>query len=249
MIRTLRIYDPILQKVRIGNNWDGGYVVALQSLGRSAALFSYGVGTDISFEKAYVDATNRTAYCYDHTISDIGIEDKYKYKLFYHKEGISGIPTENCDNFINHYKKMGLTDRVLFKADTEGAEYEFILNTDISELAKITTGLVFEFHYLQDPNRQKQFFECMHKLNEHFYLCHVHGNNYSQNFAYDEPIPNSEYVRQYLLPEVIELTFVNKDLVREPIIDKRVYPNEYLDRKNDLGRLELDLSFLNLINQ
>ena len=69
-----------------------------------------------------------------------------------------------------------MTERVMFKADVEGAEFEFLLNTDIAELARITTGLVFEFHYLQDPTRQKDTFECLKRLNEHFLLCHVHGN-------------------------------------------------------------------------
>jgi hypothetical protein len=246
MINVFRLYDPILQKVRIGNNWDGGYVVALQSLGRSSALFSYGVGTDISFEKAYVDATNREAFCFDHTIENFVVDEPYQNKITYLKEGISGIKTDVTNNFIEHYKERGMTERVLFKADVEGAEIEFILNTDISELARITTGLVFEFHYLQDPTRREETFECLKKLNEHFLLCHVHGNNYANNFVYDEVQPNS-YIKSYSVPEVIELTFVNKDLVPYVKVDTKSYPSEFLDRKNELSKPELDLSFLKLI--
>jgi hypothetical protein len=245
MIKLLRMYDPILQKVRVGNFWDGGYVLALQSLGRSSALFSYGVGTDISFEKAYVDATNKYAFCFDHTIQNIDIPVKYAHKLIYTKEGISGVTQQNTKNFIQHYQERGFSDRVLFKCDVEGAEYEFLENTDIEKLASITTGLIFEFHYLEDPAKRERFFNCVEKLNQYYYLCHVHGNNYSSNFVYEEI--DGEYKKQYSVPNVIELSFVNKDLVSDSILDKKNYPCDYLDRKNDLSKLELDLSFLKVI--
>jgi len=247
MINSLKLYDPILQKVRIGNLWDGGYVVALQSIGKSVSLFSYGVGNDISFEKAYVDATGNKAFCYDHTIEGIEIDENYKNNIIYTKEGISSFKTDNMDNFLSHYEQSGITDRVLFKADVEGAECEYILNTDIQKLSEVTTGLVFEFHWLQDPTRQKEFFECINKLNEYYYLIHVHGNNYANNFAYEEIVPNTNYIKQYSLPEVIELSFVNKDLVPYIKEDKKHYPCSFLDRGNDLSRPDSDLSFLNLI--
>lgn len=245
MIQLLKLYDPILQKVRLGNPWDGGYVVALQSVGRSTALFSYGVGTDISFEKSYVDATGKKAFCYDHTIEGIGIDEKYANNIVYTKEGISAFKSDDMENFLSHYKNSGIDGRVLFKADVEGAEYDYILNTDISELARVTTGLVFEFHYLQDPTKNQMFWDCARKLNEHFYLCHVHGNNYANNFVYEEK--QDPYIRQYSIPEVIELTYVNKDLVEHPKYDTTSYPSEFLDRRNNLSKEELDLTFLKLI--
>jgi hypothetical protein len=246
MINLLRLYDPILQKVRIGNFWDGGYVVASQSLCRSSALFSYGVGNDISFEKSYVDATGRMAYCFDHSIEGVAIEDNYKANLIYTKEGLSGVKAENMNNFLEHYKERNASDRVLFKCDIEGAEYEFILNTDIAEMSKITTGLIFEFHHLSDPVSREKFFQSMAKLNEHYLLCHVHGNNYANNFVYEEALPNN-YIKLYSIPNVIEFTFINKDLVPYTKVDNKVYPCSYLDRKNDLSRNELDLSFINLL--
>lgn len=246
MINVFKLYDPILQKVRIGNPHDGGYVVALQSIARSSALFSYGVGTDISFEKAYVDATGKQAFCFDHTIDNFVVDQAYQNKITYLKEGISGIKADNTNNFLEHYKERGMTERVMFKADVEGAEFEFILNTDIAELARVTTGLVFEFHYLQDPTRQKDTFECLKRLNEHFLLCHVHGNNYANNFIYEE-IQLNNYIKTYSVPEVIELTFVNKDLVPYIAEDKKSYPCSFLDRCNNLSKPDLDLTFLKLI--
>lgn len=247
MIKLLKLYDANLQKVRLGNMYDGGYVVALQSIGNSSACFSYGVGTDISFEKSYVQATGNKAYCYDHTIENIHIEEKYKTSIIYTKEGISATPQAETDNFLNHYKKQNISGRVLFKADVEGAEYEFILNSDIAEIANITTGLVFEFHTIQDPSNREKFFACVEKLNKYYYLCHVHGNNYAKNFVYEELQQNGTLVKEYSIPEVIELTFVNKDLVEAEVYDTRSYPCDFLDRKNELSKQELNLDFLRII--
>lgn len=251
MITYFKLYDPILQKVRLGNFWDGGYVLPIQCIARSKALVSYGVGTDISFERDYIEATGNHAYCYDHTSfyneSTISIEDRYRNNIHFYKQGLSSNKTIDTDNFFEHYKQLGLTDRVLFKADIEGAETEYLLNTDIAELSKLTTGLVFEFHYYSDPTARQKLFECMRRLNEYYYLCHIHGNNYRPSFVYDEQVPNTNYIKQYSIPDVIEVTYVNKDLVRMTKYDNNTYPNVYLDRKNDLSKDECDLNFLKLI--
>lgn len=251
MIEHFKLYDVGLQKVRLGNYWDGGYVLPIQALCKSEALFTYGVGVDISFEKDFVDATGKHAYCYDHTeffdISKIPFADKYTDNIHFHSVGLSSKKTSNTDSFFAHYKQHNMTGRVLFKADIEGAETEYILNTDLLELSKITTGLIFEFHYFVDPNARQRLFECMRLLNDYFYLCHVHGNNYSSNFVYDEPVPNSQYIKQYYLPNILEVTYVNKSLVKQVKSDILPYPCPYLDRKNDLSKPECDLSFLRFI--
>ena len=47
MIEQLKLYDIKSPKVRLGNEWDGGYVTSQLILDSSEALFSYGVGSDI----------------------------------------------------------------------------------------------------------------------------------------------------------------------------------------------------------
>jgi hypothetical protein len=247
MIKSLKLYDPLLQKVRLGDPCDGGYVVALQMITRSTNCYSYGVGTNISFEKDYADATGNPVYCFDHTIENIHIDEKYKFNIVYTKQGLSATKTDVTDNFLQHYENNNTSGRVLFKADIEGSEYEYILNTDIKKLASITTGLVFEFHYLQSSENQTKFFECVNKLNEYYYLCHVHGNNFANNFVYEEIQPNTNYIKQYSVPEVIELTFINKDLVTNQVYDNKLYPCSFLDRRNDSLKQDLDLGFLRLI--
>ena len=79
-------------------------------------------------------------------------------------------------------------------------------------------------------------------INEHFLLCHIHGNNYGGNFEYIQKD------KTYTMPHFLEITFINKNLVKEYDVDKKSFPDAYLDRKNDWSRKEYDLEFLKDIN-
>ena len=261
MIKELELFSPLLQKVRLGNPCDGGYVVALQAICKSEALFSYGVGTDISMELDYTEATNKKVFLFDHTINPIQIPDHAKDKMEFFQEGLSSSKQEKTDNFFSHYFKHfecswnsiteSFSDKVLFKCDIEGAEYDFLLNTDLKKMSEITTGLLFEFHNLRDTITRDKFFKCLHEINKYFYLCHVHGNNYGCNFDYFEERYcsqlNKNYIEKFSLPSDIELSFVNKSIVKGALKDYKKYPCEFLDKQNNIWNLDSDLTFLNNI--
>jgi hypothetical protein len=261
MIKELVVFNPKLPKIRLGYPWDGGYVMAIQSLCRSEALFSYGVGTDVSLETDYVEATNKQAYSFDHTIDSIQAEERVKKNINFIKEGLSAFKTDQTDNFLSHYQKWlenqphwkreTSSNRVLFKCDIEGNEYDYLLNTDIKKLSEITTGLLFEFHSLKDDLTREKFFQCLKEINKYFYLCHFHGNNYSDNFNYFEERfseeLNKNYIEKFSIPDAVELSFVNKDIVNVAYRDNRKYPCEFLDRKNNPSKEDSDLSFLQKI--
>jgi|APGre2960657404_1045060.scaffolds.fasta_scaffold15393_3 hypothetical protein len=260
MIEQLKLYDPRFPKVRLGNPCDGGYVVPLQALCQSACLFSYGVGNDISLEIDYVEATNKKAFSFDHTC-DFKTPAQYENKIIYFPEGLSGNKTEKTDNFANHYNKYfnptwdqhanTFFDKVLLKIDVEGNEYEYLARSDIQHLSKITTGLLIEFHGLSDKTTRSMFFDCMSLLNQYFYLCHVHGNNNSDNFYYSERIfdkeLNDEYIQKFFIPDSFELSFVSKEILSNAQFDPKKYPCPFLDRVNNILRPEANLDFLNQI--
>jgi hypothetical protein len=261
MIKELELFSPLLQKVRLGNPCDGGYVSALQAICKSESLFSYGVGTDISMELDYIEATNKKAFLFDHTIDTIQIPEHAKDKMEFFKEGLSSSKQEKTDSFLSHYEKhfesewdsrtQSFSDKVLFKCDIEGAEYEFLLNTDLKKMSDITTGLLFEFHSLTDPNIRDKFFKCLHEINKYFYLCHIHGNNYGRNFDYFEERHCSQldknYIEKFSLPSDIELSFVNKSIVKGALKDYKKYPCQFLDKQNNIWNPDSDLTFLHNI--
>ena len=230
MINQLKIYN-VGEKIRIGNTYDGGYVISKQMLEDSECLFSYGINNEISFDEDYIRHTGKKVYGYDHTIN--GVQTQYPNLFKWYKKGLSGTPRSNTDNFINHYKQLGISGRVLLKVDVEECEYEWLQNTDLQELAKITTGLVLEMHEIHREDVTDKFINCLTELNKHFYLCHVHGNNYGPTFNY----------QGCNVPIVAELTFIPKDIVKEVSDSTEIFPTK-LDNPNDSSIPDINLDFI-----
>lgn len=240
MIKLLKIYD-VGEKIRVGNINDGGYVLPKILIEKSNSLFSYGISNDISFDEHYIELTDykNKVYGYDHTIDSV--ETKYKNNFILKKEGISSTKEEYTNNFIEHYNQLNINSRSLLKIDVEGAEYEYFNGTDVSELKDKVTGIVVEFHSLSITEYRNNFFEIVKKLNDYFYICHVHGNNCSSSFEYFEK------ENKYIIPNVIEITFVLKELVQDVKSDKTNYPSN-LDSPNANDAIDYDLSFLTYVD-
>ena len=56
--------------IRLGNNYDGGYLIPQSIIKKTKLLLSFGLGTDWSFEKNFKNINkNLKINCYDHTIN------------------------------------------------------------------------------------------------------------------------------------------------------------------------------------
>lgn len=244
MIEQLTIYTTRIPKVRIGPPSDGGYVVNLESLCKSSALFSYGVGGNISFEIDYVKATGKKAFCFDHTINPIYIPFDFEKNITHFLEGISCEKQEKTDTFFAHYDKYfekhfgqeenSSENKVLLKIDIEGNEYEVLSKMNMEKLSEIANGLIIEFHDLQSPQYRATFFDLLTRINKYFYLTHLHGNNFFGNFDFFEkrfaPEINEWYIEKFSMPRLLELSFLNKQASSYIEVDTREYPmQETLD--------------------
>lgn len=247
MLEQLKIYDVKSPKVRLGNEWDGGYVLPELMLNESKALFTYGVGNDVSFEVDYINKTNNNVYLFDHTIDKITVSLDSLKSMVFKKEGLSYEKTEKLDTFFNHYNENKIDGRVLLKIDIEGDEFQYFLKTDIEKLSKLVTGIVVEFHPTEIKVNINNFFEALEKLNKYFYNCHIHANNYGGTVKHVSDGMNIN------LPHIIEMTFINKEIFlnynngSEPNLDMGDFPTIH-DRKNDLNRPDISLEFLKDIN-
>jgi len=241
-LKELKIYDVKTPKIRLGNPWDGGYVLPVSIAAQSEALVSYGVGTDIAFEKDYCSIFDRKSYCFDHTVEEPFIPDEYKDYISFKNEGLSIKKEELTDHFFAHYEQLGATKKVLLKIDAEGIELDFFLNTDIEKLASITTGMIVEFHCVHLEEWRNKMFEGLSKVNKKFLICHNHANNYGKTFTYVD-----ENTHEYELPEFFEITFINKELVRDFSLDMSDYPQP-IDIPNDTNKPEISLDFFKRIN-
>ena len=116
-------------------------------------------------------------------------------QLKFHKEGIGPVKTGNCDNYLAHLKANHDEHRkVLLKIDVEGAEYDWLLQTDIAEVSRTAICIAFEFHWLD--TKGDAFIRCVEKLKAHYHIVHLHGNNAGGMVGW--------------VPRVPELTFVHK---------------------------------------
>lgn len=198
---------------RLGNpTGDGGYAVPYNVMKQSDILYSYGVGDNSTFENHYTSITGKPAHLYDHTVE--GSQSGYGNHTF-HKEGLSGLDEGITNNFLYHLKENGDESKnVLLKIDVEGAEYEWIRNTDINELSKRVSCLVIEFH-----NANTYMSGSLDRILDKYNVAHWHCNNFGGIINH--------------FPEVPEITFLSKSIpVGEYVKDKQ-YPIIDLDIPNN----------------
>jgi hypothetical protein len=116
--------------------------------------------------------------------------------------------------------------------DIEGGEWDWLESLERDELNRITQ-MTIELHFFfnsKKKNLNEEFVErlkIIEKLNEQFFLMHVHGNNNSNLFKYGVE----------LYPSVIECTYVNKKCFKNNpnffvIRNIRSFPDE-LDEANN----------------
>jgi hypothetical protein len=218
-----RPFDAVgIQKRRFGRDEDGGYVILDSAFG-AKHLLGYGVDKDVSFENELTKAWDIKAHIFDHTISEVPLTSS---DVEYVKEGIGARdepPLHTLATHVSRYVPEG-SDFVL-KMDVEGAEWDVLKTADLSRV----TQLIVEFHDLQDDHS-----DVIRKINEMFYLVHIHGNN-----CHNQPIIYID--RWHALPRYLECTYVRKDLVTAVPSTQR-FPGP-LDRKCRKDVDELILNF------
>jgi len=246
MIKKNKIYLPKIFKpkknfslIRVGKNYDGGYLVDPNSVMKCKTLISFGINDDWSFEKKFLKINpNAKIVCYDKETSFIfllkiflkkfmfifyyGIKDTlisfYKvidYSFFLRKK----LYKKN----ISYYDLIKITKKLkppfFLKIDIEGSEYRIL--DDLIKLQKKLCGVVIEFHNIDlFLNKIKRFIN-LNKLQ----LIHIHANNVG-----------------ILLNDnnIIELTFAKNP---ETIGKKIKFPNE-LDQPNLKNLPEIKLNFI-----
>lgn len=181
-------------KKRYGRKEDGGYVILDDVLG-AKHLLGYGVDKDVSFENELTAAWGIEAHIFDHTITET---PETGPAVTYVKEGIGAIdeaPLFTLATHVERYVPPG-SDFIL-KMDVEGAEWDVLATADLTRVCQ----LIIEFHDLQDDHS-----EIIRKINDQFYLVHVHGNN-----CHNQPIVFIDRVHK--MPRYLECTYIRKDLI------------------------------------
>ncbi len=219
-----------LEKRRLGNRFDGGYVLAGAFLDVHAA-YSFGIGPDVSFDLELA-GHGIPVRMFDHTVEGPGAW----HDLFtFHKQGLGAAdkPEESLFTLEHHLRRCGDWGRtdLLLKMDVEGAELPAFARCGPGILRHFRQ-IVLELHWLQrlmEPEYRAEFVAAMGALRAGFHIVHVHANNCVPVFLLDG-LP---------VPAVLELTLVRRDLVQSSP-NRTVYPTE-LDYANNEAALDYPL--------
>ena len=146
LLQNLRPYDfPGSKRIRLGPEYDGGYVLLDESLKDVEVVYSYGVETNSDFELRFCESYNAIARLYDHTVEEAPLKRDFFY---FNKEGVGPEKTSNCNTIGSHIKENGDDGKqLLLKMDVEGAEWDALLQTPDSVL-KLFNQIAIEVHGL-----------------------------------------------------------------------------------------------------
>jgi hypothetical protein len=201
-LTVLRAFEPKravgFNKVRMGRDRDGGYILLDDFAGISGAV-SCGISDDASWDFDIVQR-NIPVHQFDHTIDRGPVEHPL---ITFHKTAVkpsNGPGALSLDSIVDRH--LAGCDRAILKMDIEGEEWRVLDATALSTLDRFTQ-IVCEFHFLQhigELEYTELFRSVLEKLRHHFEVVHIHGNN-------SWPLVN---VANIALPALMEVTFANR---------------------------------------
>jgi len=228
----LKVYN-FKNKIRLGVNGDGGYVIG--NVPNYDCYISAGVSNEESFSRDFIKQFNMNkynSYAFDGTIDNYPYQ--YTRDITFIKKNIASYrsPTKaNLSQLINHY------NNIFLKMDIEGCEYDWLLSLTQENLNKFKQ-IVIEFHGINDNSWGKKYnekIECFKLLSNTHYIIHAHGNNFSG--------------LQNKIPDVIELTYLRKDsFTEEPKLNTTRLPIPKLDFPCNKNAIDYQLNFNPFVN-
>ena len=203
----VRITNCTLQ--RFGSDNDGGYLMCGNMMAAAQSGYSYGIdGTD-DWGCEITEATGIPIHqydCYNTTVPECG-----RGPTMFHAECVGPergeVEGKPFDTMVSHIEQNQDTGkRLIVKMDVEGSEWRTLLTAPDHVLEAIDQMAV-EFHEVEEPH----FVDTAQRLNQFFYVAHVHQNNHQCGPGFD-PFPGP----------VFEVLLVNKRLaVADPWVDAR----------------------------
>ena len=189
--------------IRMGKDWDGGYIISASSVDAAQGMFSFGVNNDWSFDQEWHhQKPHDRIHAYDGTISP----GKFEPILQASYQHLFGGPATHFPVNVGATSHVGQTswadamirmnrERIFLKMDIEGGEWQ--LTDSIMASAGSITGAVIEFH--NTHSLRQLFCDTIRRYQEHFHVIHIHPNT-SCGYAQDN------------FPTVVEISFLNRDL-------------------------------------
>jgi hypothetical protein len=222
------------KKVRCGANEDGGYVFAELDGGYDCYI-SAGISNEESFSRDFInkyDMNRYNSYGFDGTINNYPYN--YTRKISFVKKNINSF-TDNKNSNLSFFTTN--YNNIFLKMDIEGGEYPWLLQIDEAQLNKFKQ-IVIEFHAITNNECGCNYIDkmkCLEKLSKTHYIIHEHGNN-AGNIIYN-------------IPDIIELTYVNKKYFNSvPELNRQSLPTHNLDFPNIPSKNDINMNFYPFVN-
>lgn len=210
---VLTVYQCPYQKIRLGKDNDGGYIIAEIPNTHYEILLAGGIHTDMSFEEDFVKKYHVKCLAYDGTIQALPHEHP---TIEFVRKNIGHL---NTDQMTNLHSILDAHQNIFVKMDIEGGEIPWLQSLEEEHLQKFDQ-LVMEFHCPFFAPHMKVF----QKLNQHHYLIHFHGNNCC----------GTRIHRGVRIPNIFECTYLHKKFFTEPpSLNTETIPGP-LDMKNTM---------------
>jgi hypothetical protein len=218
---VLTVYESPFHKIRLGKDYDGGYVIILVPEPKYSILLSGGICNDISFETAFCNKFKTKCFAFDASIDKLPtLNDDIKFVKKY-------IGSDNNASYTDLTEYISKYENIFVKMDIEGGEIPWITSLAESSINKFEQ-ICIEFHFPFTNNEIPVF----DKLNKSHYLVHFHGNNCCGTIIHKE-------IR---IPNVFECTYLHKKYFKEkPSLNKAYIPSS-IDMKNLRENEEIFLS-------
>jgi len=225
---VLTVYKSPYPKLRLGKDYDGGYIIIDLPNVDYTTFLAGGILDDISFEEDFINKyQNAKCFAFDGSISNLPKEND---KIIFIKKNIG---FENNEQNTNLHDIINENDSIFVKMDIEGGEIPWIKSLSDEQMNKFEQ-IVMEFH---NPFSEYEI-DVFDKINQNHYLVHFHCNNCCG-------VRNHNGVT---IPNIFECTYLHKKYFNDiPELSRELIPSN-LDMKNVLCNDEIYINYPPFVN-
>ena len=236
-INPLTLYKSPYEKIRIGRENDGGYLICNIPNVKYDLILCGGINDDTSFED---DLLNRnpllTCYGFDGTINT---SPSNNVRFNFIKKNIAAQNTDTTANLHSYLEKY---NNIIVKMDIEGGEFDWLNSLTTDHMNNISQ-MVIEFHFIQPYGTPltKERLSIFKNINKTHTLLNFHGNN-------NAGIQNKDYLG-YEIPAVFECLYVNKKYITKDLeLNNELIPLP-LDQVNNKSLSDIHIDYPPFVNE
>jgi hypothetical protein len=204
--------------VRVGRDYDGGYIMLDGFQKNTDAAYSFGIGNDVSWDEAIANR-GIDVFMFDHNID---LMPKHHPKFHYFKTGVTGYrkgaSLKTLGNLIIE-NGHSMCKNLIMKMDIEGCEWD-IFEEVKSDVIDQFSQIIVEFHELTFTIYNQKYLPIVNvlkKINQTHQSIHVHANNINL------PL----WIGKLVLPTELEVTYIRRTEVKDRLVaNTRQFPTE-----------------------